>query len=138
MSYLTIGRVATRTGCNVQTIRYYEKEGLLPAPRRSEGGHRLYTVLQVERLVFIRRSRQLGFTMEEIKQLLAIVDGHNVSCELVKKIADARAEDITTKIRDLKKMQRILKSLSDECSGEDVPDCPIIESLQHEGGRFQC
>ena len=127
---ITLGKVAARTGCNIETIRYYEKESLLPPPGRTEGGHRLYTNEMVERLVFIRRSRELGFSMVEIRRLLSIVDGEHVSCERVKQIAEIHLHDIRSKISDLKKMERSLRDLSNQCSGEDVPECPIIEVLQ--------
>lgn len=127
---ITIGKVAARTGCKIETIRYYEKESLLPLPGRTEGGHRLYTVAMVERLVFIRRCRELGFSMDEIRKLLSIVDGEQVSCERVKHIAEVHLRDIRSKLTDLKKMERTLRDLSDQCSGEDVPECPIIEVLQ--------
>ena len=127
---ITIGKVAERTGCHIETIRYYEKEGLLPSPSRSAGGHRLYTQNLVERLVFIRRARELGFSMLEIKQFHSIVDGEMVSCERVKSIADHHLEEIAAKIADLVKMQTILTDLSHQCSGKDVPDCPIISALQ--------
>ena len=130
MSRLTIGKVAKRTGCNIETIRYYEKEGLLPSPNRTEGGHRLYTEDMIKRLVFIRRARQLGFTMMEIRQLFKIVDGDHVSCERVKTITDIHIQDIKYKIKDLKKMDRILTDLSNKCSGDDIPECPIIDVLQ--------
>ena len=126
----TIGKVAKATGLNIETIRFYEKEGLLPAPDRSPGGHRLYSSDQVARLTFIRRSRELGFSMVEIRQLLGLVDGNEVSCERVKHIADAHLADIQAKIADLQKMKRSLETLSAECSGRDVPDCPIIDVLQ--------
>ena len=77
---VTIGKVAEKTGCHIETIRYYEKERLLASPERSEGGHRLYTNALIERLVFIRRSRELGFSVLEIRGLLSIVDGEQVSC----------------------------------------------------------
>jgi len=127
---VTIGKVARQTGCNIETIRYYEKESLLPQPGRTEGGHRLYTIAMVERLVFIRRCRELGFSMEEIRRLLSVVDGEQVSCERVKHIAETHLRDIRSKIADLKKMERTLRDLSSQCSGEDVPECPIIEVLQ--------
>ncbi len=127
---VTIGIVAERTGCNIETIRYYEKEGLLPPPIRSQGGHRLYTTDQIERLTFIRRSRELGFSMAEIKQLHSIVDKKDACCESVKKIADDHLEDIATKIADLTKMQSILSELSLRCSDQTIPDCPIISALQ--------
>ncbi len=127
---LSIGKVAAQTGCNIETIRFYEKESLLPQPRRTDGGHRLYTTKMVKRLVFIRRSRELGFSMKEIRQLLSVVDGEQVSCELVKSIADEHLRDIRSKINDLRKMEKSLRDLSSRCSGEDVPECPIIEVLQ--------
>ncbi|MCZ6868160.1 MAG: helix-turn-helix domain-containing protein [Gammaproteobacteria bacterium] len=127
---LSIGKVAARTGCNIETIRFYEKEGLLPPPGRTEGGHRLYTTEMVGRLVFVRRCRELGFSMAEIGQLLSLVDGDQVSCERVKDIADLHLVDIRSKIADLRKMERTLRDLSSQCSGDDVPQCPIIEVLQ--------
>jgi MerR family mercuric resistance operon transcriptional regulator len=127
---LTIGKVAAKTGCNIETIRFYEKEGLLAPPNRTEGGHRLYTSDMVGRLVFIRRSRELGFSMNEIRQLLTLVDREQVSCERVKAIADEHWRDIRSKIADLRKMERTLRELSGQCSGENVPQCPIIDVLQ--------
>jgi MerR family mercuric resistance operon transcriptional regulator len=127
---LTIGKVAEQTGCHIETIRYYEKENLLPPPGRSAGGHRLYTSDLIERLVFIRRSRELGFSMQEIRELLSVVDGHHVSCERVKNLADTHLNDIRSKISDLRRMETTLRELSNQCSGDDVPECPIIEALQ--------
>lgn len=127
---ITIGKVADRTGCHIETIRYYEKEGLLPEPPRSSGGHRLYSQNLVERLIFVRRARELGFSILQIKQLHSIVDGEHVSCESVKSIADEHLEEISSKITDLTKMQSILQKLSQQCSGKDVPECPIISALQ--------
>ncbi len=127
---LTIGKVAIQTDCNIETIRYYEKENLLAPPHRTEGGHRLYTAEMVKRLVFIRRCRELGFSMQEIRELLSVVDGEQVSCEHVKQISDLHLSDIRSKISDLRKMARSLKELSSQCSGEDVPECPIIDVLQ--------
>ncbi len=126
----TIGKVAQRTGCHIETIRYYEKEGLLPSPDRSAAGHRLFSCELVERLVFIRRSRELGFSMQEIRGLLAVVDGEQVSCEQVKQLADTHLADIHAKIGDLRKMEKTLSELSRQCSGKDIPECPIIEALQ--------
>lgn len=125
----SIGAVAKETGCNIETIRYYEKEALLPPPGRSPGGHRLYTQTQVQRLIFIRRSREVGFSLDEVRQLLTLVDGHEVSCERVKQIADMHLADVETKIEDLQKISRSLQVISAECSGTDIPDCPIIETL---------
>ena len=125
-----IGEVAKRTNCKIETIRYYEQQKLLPAPPRTDGGHRLYNAEAVGRLLFIRRSRELGFSMDEVRQLLSIVDRQQISCERVKMIAEEHLQEIKSKIADLRKMQRTLSDLASRCSGEDVPDCPIIQVLQ--------
>jgi len=127
---LSIGKAAEMSGLNVETIRFYEKEGLVPEPGRTEGGHRLYSKDQVARLVFIRRSRKLGFSMTQVRQILSLVDREQVSCEAVKSIADDHIDDIRARIADLRKMERTLNRLSRECSGKDIPDCPIIDALQ--------
>ena len=126
----TRGVLAQRSGINAETIRYYEKIMLLPEPDRSGGGYRVYTEDDYQRLCFIRRCRDMGFSLEEIRGLLSLVDGEQVSCEQVKRMADNHLADIKRKIADLKKMQRTLRELSSNCSGNDVPDCPIIEALQ--------
>ena len=129
---MSIGKVAAHTGCNRETIRFYEKEALLPKPERTEGGHRIYTKDIVNRLVFIRRARELGFAMAEVRQLLSIIDGDQISCEQVKKITDTHLQDVRLKIKDLKNMERTLSFLSSKCSGIDIPECPIIDMLQDE------
>ena len=125
----SIGKVAKLTDCNIETIRYYEREELLTEPPRTDGGHRIYSYQHVQRLMFIRRSRELGFSMKEIRQLLSLVDGELISCELVKDIAEIHRKKMLAKIADLRKMERSLKELSSQCSGVDVPDCPIIDVL---------
>src|SRR6266481_7811979 len=100
---LTRGALAARTGCNIETIRYYEKVGLLPPPPRSAGGHRLYGQDLVRRLNFVRRSRDLGFSIEEIRELLRLVDGGNYTCAQVEALALEHVQDIRRKIADLKK-----------------------------------
>ena len=125
-----IGELSKQTGCKIETIRYYEQQTLMPEPSRTDGGHRLYSQEMRGRLLFIRRSRELGFSMNEIRGLLSLVDGEQVSCERVKTIAEDHLRDIREKITDLKKMQRTLNDLAGRCSGENVPECPIIEVLQ--------
>lgn len=127
---LSRGILAKRSHVNAETIRYYEKISLLPEPERSEGGHRLYQDSDLQRLCFIRRCREIGFSLDEIRELLSLVDGQLVSCERVKEISDNHLLDIAAKIADLKKMQRTLNKLTASCSGGDVPECPIIEALQ--------
>ena len=129
MAGLTIGKVSERTGCNIETIRYYEKEGLLPPPGRSAGGHRLFSTELVDRIVFIKRCRELGFPMVEIRQLLSLVDQEHASCEKVKQIAEHHLQEIEARIEDLVRMEKTLHGLVNRCSGKDVPDCPIIQAL---------
>ena len=126
----TRGVLAQRSGVKAETIRYYEKVMLLPEPDRNGGGYRVYAEDDYQRLCFIRRCRDMGFSLVDIRGLLSLVDGDQVSCEQVKRMADAHLADINKKISDLKQMQSTLRELSSTCSGDDVPHCPIIEALQ--------
>ena len=126
---LTRGALAARTGCNIETILYYEKIGLLPPPPRSTGGHRLYGRDLVKRLNFVRRCRDLGFTLGEIRELLRLVDGGTYTCGEVEQLALDHVREIRRKIGDLRRLQRVLETMASQCSGDAVPDCPIIEAL---------
>lgn len=121
--------LARRTGCNLETIRYYEQIALLPPPPRTQSGHRIYDAEHERRLRFILRARQLGFTIEELRSLLALVDSERLSCGEVHRVTVAHIGDIQKKIRDLRKLERILKDISAKCAGDDAPDCPIIDAL---------
>jgi MerR family mercuric resistance operon transcriptional regulator len=125
----TIGRVAQQTGCKIETIRYYEKEKLLK-PDRTAGGHRLYDDNQVERVFIVKRSRELGFSLSEIRQLLDIADANAGSCRKVIDIAENHLRDVRGKIADLKKIERTLRRLATQCSGHDVRDCTILDALK--------
>src|SRR5215469_15184348 len=126
---LTRGALAVRTGCNVETIRYYERVGLLPPPPRSAGRHRLYGEGLVRRLNFVRRSRDLGFSIEEIRELLRLVDGGSYTCGEVEQLARDHVREIRRKIADLGKLARVFETMAAQCSGDAVPDCPIIDAL---------
>ncbi|AJY53027.1 MULTISPECIES: MerR family transcriptional regulator [Halomonadaceae] len=123
------GELARRAGCNIETVRYYERIGLMPNPPRSENGFRSYEERHLTRLTFIRRARELGFTLEEVQDLLRLVDGGHYTCAQVQELALRHTDDIQRKINDLHRMQRALKEMSAQCSGEEVPKCPIIEIL---------
>jgi MerR family mercuric resistance operon transcriptional regulator len=129
---MLIGTLSERTGCHIETIRYYERMKLLPKPPRTEGGHRLYDREQVKRLVFIRRSRELGFSLEEIRTLLRLVDGKRYTCQEVKTITEHHLEDVKRKIADLRRLQKTLAAISGQCEGGLIPNCPIIDSLFEE------
>ncbi len=126
---MTRGRLAKLTGCNIETIRYYERERILPEPRRSEGGHRLYEAADVRRLSFVRRCRELGFSLEDIRGLLELVDGGQYSCGEVRDMTLAHVGEIRMKIADLRRMEKILKEMASQCEGGDVPECPILDAL---------
>ena len=126
---LSRGMLAQRSGVNGETIRYYEKIGLMPDPMRTSGGHRIYRKPHLKRLSFIRRTRELGFTLEEVRGLLGLVDGGDYTCAEVRDRTLSHLDDVAQKIRDLQKMQRTLRSMASKCDGGLVPDCPIVDAL---------
>lgn len=126
---LTRGKLAAATGCNIETIRYYEKIALLPEPSRTASGYRIYGEGDIKRLGFIRKLRALGFSLDETRGLLTLVDGHDYTCGDVRAIAVAHIDTIRAKIADLKKMESTLDDMARACSGGDVPECPIIDDL---------
>ncbi|WP_288356110.1 helix-turn-helix domain-containing protein [uncultured Cycloclasticus sp.] len=126
---ITRGELAKRTGCNLETIRYYEKIGLMPDPSRSKAGYRQYDQNHLKRLQFIMRGRELGFTMEDLKSLLGLVDKKAVSCSEVSILAKGHLESVQQKITDLKRIERALSNTLISCSGKDVPECPVIDTL---------
>lgn len=123
------GELAASSGCNAETIRYYEKIGLIPKPRRAANGYRDYDEQHEERLHFVQRGRELGFTIDDLKSLLRLVDRNAVSCHEVKNMAAEHLQSVQGKIDHLKRMEAILSETIAACSGDDVPECPLIESL---------
>ena len=129
IQHLSIGEVSRQSGVHVETIRYYEKIGIMPAPPRTRGGHRSYGTEHVRRLAFITRSRSLGFSLEEIRSLLSLADGHDFTCADVRQMTLQHADEAKRKIADLRKLERTLRNMAAECHGDRVPDCPIVEAL---------
>jgi len=125
----SIGALASASGVNIETIRYYEKVSVMPKPPRSAGGYRLYTGEHLKRLTFIRRGRELGFTLDELRGLLRLVDGHAYTCAEVRALTLDHVAGIRRKIADLKRLERAMTNVSSQCSGKRVPDCPIIDAL---------
>lgn len=123
------GELAARTGCNLETVRYYEKIELLPEPPRRPNGYRAYGETHVRRLRFILRARELGFAIGEIRGLLVLVDTERQTCAEVQQRTEQHLADVRGKIADLKRIERILAKTASQCSGDDVPDCPILEAL---------
>ena len=124
-----IGEMSRKTGVNIETIRYYERTDLLPKPDRTRGGNRQYNYEQLKRLKFVRRSRDLGFSIAKIKALLEMVDGVDLTCGEVHDMTIFHLSNVKTKIDDLKQLEKTLKKIVAECSKGDLPDCPIIDTL---------
>ena len=130
---LPIGALSKQTGYKIETIRYYEKAGLLPTPARSPAGYRRYGSADLKRLSFIRRARALGFSIEEVRKLLKLADERRRPCAEVRVVAGAHLEDVQAKIADLRAMERVLRETVAKCASGRSPDCPLIESLSREG-----
>ena len=129
---MLIGEVSRRTGCVNETIRFYERIGVLPQPPRNKSGFRVYEQSHLKRLAFVLRARGLGFTLEEVRGLLELVDGGDYTCGEVKKITLAHADTVRQKISALQRMENVLSDMAAECDGGTVPDCPIFDALFEE------
>lgn len=131
MDGLTTGQVARRARVNVETVRYYERRGLLPEPTRRPSGYRNYSPDAVRRIQFIRHAQQLGFSLQEVSELLRLRVDPETSCSEVKQRAEAKRAEIERKIEDLRRMQQALVTLAATCSGEGPIDaCPILDALE--------
>ncbi len=127
---LKIGELARRTGCPVETIRYYERQGLLWAPLRSEGNFRLYDAAHVERLQFVRHCRSLDMTLDEIRSLLKFSDDPEQNCDAVNSLLDKHIEHVGRRIHELKSLETQLKRLRATCRrAQAVKDCGILQGL---------
>ncbi len=125
--------LARATGCNLETIRYYEKIGVMPEPPRSANGYRVYGARHVSRLGFVMRARNLGFSLEEVRSLLLLVDRGAQTCSEVQNMAQAHLASVRGKIDDLQRVERVLSQTVAQCSGADVPECAVIDALVPEG-----
>ena len=126
---LTIGRLASAAGVNLDTVRYYERSALMPEPRRSDAGYRLYSQRDLERLNFIRGAKSLGFSLDEIRHLLDLVDSEGDRSE-VRALASSRLEDMDRRLAEMQQARTVLAGLVTACSGQgSVRDCPIVEAV---------
>jgi len=134
MDTLTIGEVARRARVNVETVRFYEREGLIAQPPRRRSGYRQYPEDAVRRIQFIRHAKELGFTLQEIADLLSLRVARGSSCEAVRVRATAKIADIDRRILDLERMRTALQELTRACIGRGpTGDCPILEALDRAG-----
>jgi len=129
MPGLAIGQLAKAAATKVQTIRYYEEIGLITPFQRTEGGHRIYGPEDSRRLKFIRHARELGFGIEEIRQLLKLSDNPHMSCSTADRIASSHLEQVELRITKLRALRKELKRMVDECAHERVGQCRVIEVL---------
>lgn len=135
MASLTIGKVAKSAGVGVETIRFYEREGLLRAPSRRDSGYREYSTDAIRTVQFIQRAKALGFSLREIRELFALRLAPDATCSDIKARAQAKVGDIEAKIESLRRMKRALEKLSRACDGTGaVSACPILDALE-DGGR---
>lgn len=130
---LMIGQLARRTGCKVQTIRYYEQIGLMPEPVRTEGNQRRYGARHLERLGFIRHSRELGFSLEAIRELLDLADDPDRSCAAADGIARRQLRQVESRIVRLQALRQELKRMIVQCRGGSIAECRVIEVLVDHG-----
>lgn len=127
--WLTIGDLSRHTGCKVQTIRYYEQIGLMPAPERSNGNQRLYAKAHLDRLAFLRHARELGFPLPAIRELLSLADHPHQSCQAADAIAQTQLREVEHRIARLQSLKLELERMVSQCRGGEVRDCRVIEVL---------
>ena len=132
MTAMKIGEIAKRSGIGIETIRYYEREGLLLEPERRPSGYRQYDEATVERLAYIRRAKELGFTLAEIRELLELSFAHS-DCDHIRQRAEAKVADIESKIRSLQQMKRSLGKIVERCRVKNsTEDCPLVHKAKRE------
>ena len=129
MPIMNIGEAAKASGVSAKMVRHYEEVGLFPRPGRSDGGYRLYTERDVHTLRFIRHARDLGFSIERIGELLALWQNRKRPSRQVKALAEAHIAELERKVQELQAMKATLRHLADGCSGDDRPECPILDRL---------
>ena len=126
---LSIGALSKQSGVNIETIRYYEKIGVIPAPARSAGGYRMYAPEHLRRLGFVRRGRQLGFSLDDLRSLLKLVDGHACTCAEVHTLTLQHLSEVRHKISDLRRLERVLSGVVAQCTEDQALECPVIDAL---------
>lgn len=131
MADFFVGQLANEAGINIETVRYYEKLKLLPKPKRKESRYRIYDETDLKRLLFIKRAKELGFTLKEIKELMELKIDSESKCGDVKHLTEHKLKDVENRIRDLKRIENVLVKLINQCVNEEVTsvECPILESI---------
>ncbi len=133
MNSFKVGTLADKAGINLETVRYYEKIGLMPKPKRKESRYRFYDESDLTRLKFIVRAKELGFTLKEISELLVLRIESKATCGDIKRIAEHKIQDVEQKIKDLQNIKKVLTKLIHQCVNEELSseECPILEVIEH-------
>ncbi len=130
MKSMTIGKLAEKAEVGIETIRFYERQGLVPEPPRTESGYRKYPESEVERIRFIKRAQELGFSLAEIKELLSLRVDADTDCGEVRRRAEAKIADVEQKLRDLERIRAALEDLTRACAGRGpTSECPILDGM---------
>lgn len=124
-----IGQLASETGCRIETIRYYERIGVLPPAARASNNYRIYNGSHRRRLLFIRRMRGLGFSLDEVRTLLRMIDGGAYTCAEVQALGQEHLDAVRGRIADLRRIETALADLVGRCTGAETPDCSMLEAL---------
>ncbi len=132
MEHYKVGEIAKKVGLNVETLRYYEKIKIMPKPKRKESRYRFYDEVDLKRLQFIKRAKELGFTLKEIKELLNLKIESTATCGDVKHLAENKLKDIEERIKDLRNIKSVLAKLINQCICEEISseECPILEVIE--------
>ena len=131
MPLLSIGDIAKRTGVTVETLRFYEKQGLIPTPARSASGYRQYPQTTVKRVQLVQRAKAVGFTLSDIRELLALRTQPGVTCVDIRRRAESKIAEIEAKLDELERMRQALRRLAAQCSNDGtVSECPILDALE--------
>lgn len=134
MEYLTTGRLAKEAGVNIDTVRYYEKRGLIPKPPRKDSGYRMFREDAVKRIIFIKHAQEIGFSLHEIEELLFLRVSSKTTCHEVKKRTEAKITEVEGKIQNLLRIKRALEKMAEICrANKRISECPILDMLDAEG-----
>ncbi|MDA8084745.1 MAG: MerR family transcriptional regulator [Nitrospiraceae bacterium] len=137
MEYLTTGRLAKEAGVNIDTVRYYEKRGLIPKPPRKDSGYRMFREDAVKRIIFIKHAQEIGFSLHEIEELLFLRVSSKTTCHEVKKRTEAKIVEVEGKILNLQRIKRALEKMADICrANKRIGDCPILDMLDAQGDNL--
>ena len=130
MQEFTAGKLARKANLNIETLRYYENIGLMPKPKRMDSGYRIYNEDDLKKLLFIKNSKMLGFTLKEIKELLFLKVDDERKCNDVRIIAEKKIKEIELKVKEMNKIKKALKQLAQKCSKTSSDECPILSEIE--------